>query len=44
MRLTLLVLIALAPGLALAQEKKADPKKKEKADGKVWMVKRGELL
>jgi hypothetical protein len=41
MRSTVVVLLALLPCLAFAQDK---PKKKEKADGKVWMVKRGELL
>jgi hypothetical protein len=37
--------LVLASGLlAVAQDKKADPKKKEKPDGKVWMCKRGDLL
>ena len=39
MRLTLAILLILAPGLALAQDK---PKKKP--DPKTWMCKRGELL
>ena len=38
-------LLVLVPSLlAHAQDKKTDPKKKEKPDGKVWMCKRGELL
>src|SRR6185436_3898811 len=44
MRLTLAILLALVPCLAFGQDKKTDAKKKEKPDGKVWMVKRGELL
>ncbi len=36
--------LLLTPSFLSAQDKKSDPKKKEKPDGKVWMVKRGELL
>jgi hypothetical protein len=42
MRHLLIVLLAITP--CFAQEKKADPKKKDKPDPKVWMVKRGDLL
>ena len=41
MRHILVLILAFTPGLAAAQDK---PKKKEKPDGKVWMLKRGELL
>jgi hypothetical protein len=44
MRQILVIALAFTPILAAAQDKKADPKKKEKPDPKVWMVKRGELL
>ncbi len=47
MRHVTLVLLGLVltPGLfAAAQEKKADPKKKEAPEPKTWMVKKGELL
>src|SRR5262245_36488634 len=54
MRHLLILTLAFAPLVAvasfdsgpaaLAQDKKTDVKKKEKPDGKVWMVKRGELL
>ena len=43
MRRALIFVLILAPCLA-AQDKKPDPKKKEKPDGKIWMCKRGELL
>ncbi|HXX92814.1 MAG TPA: hypothetical protein VEN81_04225 [Planctomycetota bacterium] len=42
MRRALAVVILCLPGVVLAQDKKPDPKKK--AEPKVWMCKRGELL